>query len=191
MRWHKDPLEQIAQQGVRRQQQPEDDRVSYIVEAPDGELKTVYDIERDIVFTDPDGDGFPMVVSRRIYKLDDTGRPFGNVRDVGKCREEGCWVRESRLYTCRHCHLMVCQKHALLVGTRVYCRRRPCSIFARLRQAQRIFIFIFRICFGPMIVNRKVAEKKRDIVSEKDFFAAPEEKENLSVLERGSDESDY
>ena len=185
---YKDPLEQIAQKGVRHQHQPDDDWVSYIMEAPDGEKKSIFDIVRKIVFTGPDGNGLPMVQAQRIYKLDDTGRPFGDVKSVGKC-SFGCWVR--KLHPCAHCHQEICQNHALLAGGRVYCRRRPCSIFGRLRQVRLIFIIIFRIFFGPMMVSRKVEKKEIVIASEKDFFAEPEERESLSILERGSDDSDY
>lgn len=180
------PFNEIAQQGIKRQQQSEEDISIWEVEDADGHRKDIYVVDKDVQLR---GDNqMPMIVARRTFKLDDTGRPFGNIKNVGRCRFE-CWVRSDRLYTCRHCRRQVCQRHSLITGNRAYCRKWPCSMFGRIRQAKGISSTILRICFGPMMAKQKKMPE-REIVPERDFFEETEEREDLSALERGDDEDE-
>jgi len=124
------------------------DKKSYKIKIGDREIIIGESDTRLVWEEDPVMPGIktPRIVTEVTYHLDSDGVVFGHTSDVGICRF-GCSVRKETIVQCNHCRAGVCRKHTIIVRTRHYCRKWPCSFCARLFQLFVLIYGIFKFCF--------------------------------------------
>jgi len=134
---------------LREAQKPQPVNKIHKIQHEDGETLLGKNITRVVWEEDPNNPGIlmPMTVTEVTRNLDADGLAFpSNPAQVGRCRFKDM-VRMETLRNCNHCRRTVCMKHAITLGTRYYCRKRPCSWIARFLQVFSLIYWVLRFFF--------------------------------------------
>jgi len=167
MRDPEDFLEQVLKRAAQREEKQDDIVIYYVMHK--GQEVPIIERSSELQFIpDPDGKGeIPITVTHVKYRLDDHGKPFGKMAEVGACKY-GCITRSSSLSVCALCGQNICQKHTFFVGKRPYCRKLSiCWFVGRTLQLLRLSFRIIRYCFR-LVTGLNTGSSTYD--SEEKFF---------------------
>ena len=149
MRRNDERLEKIVQQASQPKSQ-DDVTIKYVIYK--GQKIPILEDRHELRFMpDPNNPDIliPYTVNEVGYRLDDRGRSFMKLNDVGCCRF-GCTVNVKALYECSHCRRSVCKRHIFCVGRRIYCRKGTCAWAGRTYQLFRAIYRLIRFCFASV-----------------------------------------
>jgi len=190
MRRDNDERTQMLAQAMKQEQRGNQNDVEiFSVELNDQEFVIMEKRNEFQLMPTPDGILVPRTVGHTKYRLGEDGRSLKSISNAALCRF-GHIVGSESIYTCSHCHSSVCRKDSIFSGAKVYCRKKPCSVYGRMHKGFRFIYIVIRFCVGAVLglETPKPMAPQPNTVSEREQFPYPNREDiDLSEAEREAD----